>query len=203
MPNGVWLHSVWYCSETIMFLHEIFHQGLKARIANWPTLVLGELNEGEGQSCLAVHFSLLDRSGLIWWNTKKTFKKNNWRALSNVTESKFYKVLENLSIHSCVALHPGSPQRWSETQCPQDKSRISQLNIQLFLNNKVNWCATRFEQPGSLRRVRGESRWEKGVEGCRGGRAVRLNGNLANEDGRNVAPKAAVVVLPFFSKGVL
>lgn len=25
-----------------MFLHEIFHQGLKARIANWPTLVLGE-----------------------------------------------------------------------------------------------------------------------------------------------------------------
>lgn len=29
-------------SETIMFLHEIFHQGLKARIANWPTLVLGE-----------------------------------------------------------------------------------------------------------------------------------------------------------------
>lgn len=30
------------CSETIMFLHEIFHQGLKARIANWPTLVLGE-----------------------------------------------------------------------------------------------------------------------------------------------------------------
>lgn len=29
-------------SETIMFLHEIFHQGLKARIANWPTLVLGK-----------------------------------------------------------------------------------------------------------------------------------------------------------------
>ena len=26
-----------------MFLHEIFHQGLQARIANWPTLVLGEL----------------------------------------------------------------------------------------------------------------------------------------------------------------
>lgn len=26
-----------------MFLHEIFHQGLKARIANWPTLVLGKL----------------------------------------------------------------------------------------------------------------------------------------------------------------
>lgn len=25
-----------------MFLHEIFHQGLKARIANWPTLVLGK-----------------------------------------------------------------------------------------------------------------------------------------------------------------
>ncbi|TRY64704.1 hypothetical protein DNTS_026565 [Danionella cerebrum] len=29
--------------ETIMFLHEIFHQGLKARIANWPTLVLADL----------------------------------------------------------------------------------------------------------------------------------------------------------------
>lgn len=34
-------HTVF--SETIMFLHEIFHQGLKARIANWPTLVLGKL----------------------------------------------------------------------------------------------------------------------------------------------------------------
>ena len=31
-----------FCSETIMFLHEIFHQGLKARIANWPTLILGK-----------------------------------------------------------------------------------------------------------------------------------------------------------------
>uniref|UniRef100_A0A8D1TY03 Ras-specific guanine nucleotide-releasing factor 2 n=1 Tax=Sus scrofa TaxID=9823 RepID=A0A8D1TY03_PIG len=29
--------------ETIMFLHEIFHQGLKARIANWPTLILADL----------------------------------------------------------------------------------------------------------------------------------------------------------------
>jgi Ras-specific guanine nucleotide-releasing factor 1 len=24
-----------------MFLHQIFYQGLKARIASWPTLVLG------------------------------------------------------------------------------------------------------------------------------------------------------------------
>jgi len=40
----VFLHCVHtVCSETIMFLHEIFHQGLKARIANWPTLVLGKL----------------------------------------------------------------------------------------------------------------------------------------------------------------
>ena len=31
-----------FFSETIMFLHEIFHQGLKARLANWPTLVLGK-----------------------------------------------------------------------------------------------------------------------------------------------------------------
>ncbi|XP_029412067.1 ras-specific guanine nucleotide-releasing factor 2 isoform X3 [Nannospalax galili] len=29
--------------ETIMFLHEIFHQGLKARLANWPTLILADL----------------------------------------------------------------------------------------------------------------------------------------------------------------
>lgn len=33
---------VYFCSETIMFLHQIFYQGLKARIASWPTLVLGE-----------------------------------------------------------------------------------------------------------------------------------------------------------------
>ncbi|XP_047634163.1 ras-specific guanine nucleotide-releasing factor 2 isoform X3 [Phacochoerus africanus] len=32
--------SIFLNSETIMFLHEIFHQGLKARIANWPTLIL-------------------------------------------------------------------------------------------------------------------------------------------------------------------
>lgn len=25
-----------------MFLHQIFYQGLKARIASWPTLVLGK-----------------------------------------------------------------------------------------------------------------------------------------------------------------
>uniref|UniRef100_H3D7P0 Ras protein specific guanine nucleotide releasing factor 2 n=1 Tax=Tetraodon nigroviridis TaxID=99883 RepID=H3D7P0_TETNG len=35
--------SVFLNSETIMFLHEIFHQGLNARIANWPTLVLADL----------------------------------------------------------------------------------------------------------------------------------------------------------------
>ncbi|XP_068562497.1 ras-specific guanine nucleotide-releasing factor 2 isoform X1 [Cebidichthys violaceus] len=35
--------TVFLNSETIMFLHEIFHQGLKARIANWPTLVLADL----------------------------------------------------------------------------------------------------------------------------------------------------------------
>lgn len=29
-------------SETIMFLHQIFYQGLKARVSSWPTLVLGE-----------------------------------------------------------------------------------------------------------------------------------------------------------------
>ncbi|NXG37733.1 RGRF1 factor, partial [Dromaius novaehollandiae] len=31
------------CSETIMFLHQIFYQGLKARISSWPTLVLADL----------------------------------------------------------------------------------------------------------------------------------------------------------------
>uniref|UniRef100_A0A8C6IJX6 RAS protein-specific guanine nucleotide-releasing factor 2 n=1 Tax=Mus spicilegus TaxID=10103 RepID=A0A8C6IJX6_MUSSI len=35
--------SIFLNSETIMFLHEIFHQGLKARLANWPTLVLADL----------------------------------------------------------------------------------------------------------------------------------------------------------------
>ncbi|XP_046717018.1 ras-specific guanine nucleotide-releasing factor 2 isoform X3 [Silurus meridionalis] len=35
--------SIFLNSETIMFLHEIFHQGLKARIANWPRLVLADL----------------------------------------------------------------------------------------------------------------------------------------------------------------
>lgn len=34
--------SFFFSSETIMFLHQIFYQGLKARIASWPTLVLGK-----------------------------------------------------------------------------------------------------------------------------------------------------------------
>ncbi|KFM08299.1 Ras-specific guanine nucleotide-releasing factor 1, partial [Aptenodytes forsteri] len=33
--------SIFLNSETIMFLHQIFYQGLKARISSWPTLVLG------------------------------------------------------------------------------------------------------------------------------------------------------------------
>ncbi|XP_014384694.1 PREDICTED: ras-specific guanine nucleotide-releasing factor 1, partial [Myotis brandtii] len=35
--------SIFPSSETIMFLHQIFYQGLKARISNWPTLVLADL----------------------------------------------------------------------------------------------------------------------------------------------------------------
>uniref|UniRef100_A0AAQ4QFN7 Ras protein specific guanine nucleotide releasing factor 1 n=1 Tax=Gasterosteus aculeatus aculeatus TaxID=481459 RepID=A0AAQ4QFN7_GASAC len=35
--------SIFLNSETIMFLHLIFYQGLKARIASWPTLVLADL----------------------------------------------------------------------------------------------------------------------------------------------------------------
>ncbi|XP_076842576.1 ras-specific guanine nucleotide-releasing factor 2 isoform X3 [Brachyhypopomus gauderio] len=37
------ISSIFLNSETIMFLHEIFHQGLKARIVSWPTLVLADL----------------------------------------------------------------------------------------------------------------------------------------------------------------
>ncbi|XP_028614784.1 ras-specific guanine nucleotide-releasing factor 1 isoform X3 [Grammomys surdaster] len=37
------LSSIFLNSETIMFLHQIFYQGLKARIASWPTLVLADL----------------------------------------------------------------------------------------------------------------------------------------------------------------
>ncbi|XP_061553748.1 ras-specific guanine nucleotide-releasing factor 2 isoform X3 [Phycodurus eques] len=35
--------SIFLNSETVMFLHQIFHQGLTARMANWPTLVLADL----------------------------------------------------------------------------------------------------------------------------------------------------------------
>uniref|UniRef100_A0A8C5PQU4 Ras protein specific guanine nucleotide releasing factor 1 n=1 Tax=Leptobrachium leishanense TaxID=445787 RepID=A0A8C5PQU4_9ANUR len=35
--------SIFLNSETIMFLHQIFYQGLKARISSWPTLVLSDL----------------------------------------------------------------------------------------------------------------------------------------------------------------
>ena len=39
---SLWIFFFLYFSETIMFLHQIFYQGLKARIASWPTLVLGK-----------------------------------------------------------------------------------------------------------------------------------------------------------------
>lgn len=45
---------VWFTSETIMFLHQIFYQGLKARIASWPTLVLGERQCDPPQSHLGI-----------------------------------------------------------------------------------------------------------------------------------------------------
>lgn len=41
-PTGAPLTLCSPRSETIMFLHQIFYQGLKARISSWPTLVLGE-----------------------------------------------------------------------------------------------------------------------------------------------------------------
>uniref|UniRef100_A0A4W3KEK8 Ras protein specific guanine nucleotide releasing factor 1 n=1 Tax=Callorhinchus milii TaxID=7868 RepID=A0A4W3KEK8_CALMI len=37
--------SIFLNSETIMFLHQIFYQGLKARVASWPTLVLGKVRQ--------------------------------------------------------------------------------------------------------------------------------------------------------------
>ncbi len=62
-------------SETIMFLHEIFHQGLKARIANWPTLVLGKLllkltqcTQHTNTHCMHTlgSHSVTSRSGFQW-----------------------------------------------------------------------------------------------------------------------------------------
>uniref|UniRef100_UPI00358FB209 ras-specific guanine nucleotide-releasing factor 2-like n=1 Tax=Myxine glutinosa TaxID=7769 RepID=UPI00358FB209 len=35
--------AIFLNSETIMFLHQIFYQGLKARMASWPTIVLADL----------------------------------------------------------------------------------------------------------------------------------------------------------------
>ncbi|XP_066274994.1 ras-specific guanine nucleotide-releasing factor 1-like isoform X2 [Branchiostoma lanceolatum] len=37
------VNSIFLNSETIMFLHQIFYQGLRARMESWPTLVLGDL----------------------------------------------------------------------------------------------------------------------------------------------------------------
>lgn len=37
-----------------MFLHQIFYQGLKARISSWPTLVLGESPPGPTPTSKAV-----------------------------------------------------------------------------------------------------------------------------------------------------
>lgn len=47
-----------------MFLHEIFHQGLKARLANWPTLVLGKLLciKHTSKHCVNIHHS----SSVTW-----------------------------------------------------------------------------------------------------------------------------------------
>ncbi len=65
-----------------MFLHEIFHQGLKARIANWPTLVLGKLlfNRTQNTNTLCVHapcsHSITSRSGFQWSPTSSLSYSN-------------------------------------------------------------------------------------------------------------------------------
>uniref|UniRef100_A0A4W3KEK9 Ras protein specific guanine nucleotide releasing factor 1 n=1 Tax=Callorhinchus milii TaxID=7868 RepID=A0A4W3KEK9_CALMI len=56
--------SIFLNSETIMFLHQIFYQGLKARVASWPTLVLGKplcdrLLHFAHQTPGQIHFTLL------------------------------------------------------------------------------------------------------------------------------------------------
>jgi len=33
---------MYVCSETLLFLHQIFLKGLMVRMENWPTIVLGE-----------------------------------------------------------------------------------------------------------------------------------------------------------------
>lgn len=47
---------VCFISETIMFLHQIFYQGLKARIASWPTLVLGKRDSITHLACFCCDF---------------------------------------------------------------------------------------------------------------------------------------------------
>ena len=50
-----------FISETIMFLHQIFYQGLKARIASWPTLVLGKRDSDDAS---VIH--KVQNSSIVW-----------------------------------------------------------------------------------------------------------------------------------------
>ena len=36
------MFSIACCSETVLFLHQIFLKGLTDRMDNWPTLVIGK-----------------------------------------------------------------------------------------------------------------------------------------------------------------
>ena len=86
----VFSHDVF--SETIMFLHEIFHQGLKARIANWPTLVLGKLRLDDTQNT-HIH-TVCIRSAAVQLHQGQVFSLSN----SNVT-------LDVLLAHSLSLSH--------------------------------------------------------------------------------------------------
>ncbi|KAJ8414873.1 hypothetical protein AAFF_G00023960 [Aldrovandia affinis] len=76
--------SIFLNSETIMFLHEIFHQGLKARIANWPTLVLGQILTAPMPSRLSDLFDIL----LPMLNIYQEFVRNHQYSLQVLANCK-------------------------------------------------------------------------------------------------------------------
>ncbi|KFU93525.1 Ras-specific guanine nucleotide-releasing factor 1, partial [Chaetura pelagica] len=87
--------SIFLNSETIMFLHQIFYQGLKARISSWPTLVLGDTPTSPPLLLTADLFDIL----LPMLNIYQEFVRNHQYSLQILAHCKQNRDFDKLLKH--------------------------------------------------------------------------------------------------------
>ncbi|KAF4792568.1 hypothetical protein TURU_119862 [Turdus rufiventris] len=112
--------SIFLNSETIMFLHQIFYQGLKARISSWPTLVLADL------------FDIL----LPMLNIYQEFVRNHQYSLQILAHCKQNRDFDKLLKH--YEAKPDCEERTLETFLTYPMFQIPRSLELLFANSQNN-----------------------------------------------------------------